>query len=105
MLFDHLAEIFHGGLPWDKNGDYLALERLKCFIQLNSSPAYFKLKGFDQKNFDQQVATFKLINMKSSIIEILKVPGHVVPMVLEVYILSEKSKFLDIFASHNKILS
>jgi len=80
------------------------MDKLKCFIQLNSSPAYYKLNGFDPKNFESQVQTFKAVNLKSSIGELLQIPGNVVPMFLEVFVLSEKSKYLDIFVSYNKII-
>lgn len=103
-MLDHLVEVFQNGLPWDANKDYVSFDRLKCFIHLNSTSAFYKLKGFDPQKYDPQVQTFKSINAKLSIREILQIPGHVIPMVLEIYVLSEKSKFLDMFVGYNKII-
>ena len=54
--------------------------------------------------FDSQYQTFKAVEMKNSVGSLLEIPGHVVPMMLEIYVLSEKSKFFNIFISCNKIL-
>jgi len=104
ILLDHLLEVFKTGLPWDNNQDYSSIDRLKCFIHLNSTVPYYKLKGFDPKMFDNQIQTFKVVEMKSSIAKVMGIQGHVIPMVLEIYIVSEKSKFFDVFVNCNKIL-
>lgn len=104
-MLDHLSEVFKTGLPWDSNGDYTDLKQLKCFVHLNSTIPYYRLKGYDPKMFDPQIQTFKPIEMKSLISSIMGIPGHVIPMFLEIYIVSEKSKFFNIFISYNKIMA
>lgn len=71
---------------------------------MHAVPPYYKLKSYDEVSLDPMRATFRFVDMKSSILKICQQPGYVMGMVLEVYLVSEQSKFFNIFTNFNKII-
>lgn len=101
LLVEHLSEIFKEKLPWDDKNYYKDWQNLKYFIQIKGADPYYILKNNDPNKFSQ--TGFTNININENLINIMKIEGHVIPMMLEIYVLSEKSPFFNIFLNGNKI--
>ena len=82
-LSDHLEQLFEGGLPWDTENSY----------DLNSVNIYVELTN----------KTFLRVNKSNTIIEIITKENFSLQMILEIYIVSPKSKYFNIFMAQNKI--
>jgi len=97
-LVDHLYKLFENGLPWDTQNHYRNFKDIHAFIEINTGKPLYALKR--TKNHDE--SGFKKLRVEDTVGSTLKNPDYIVPMVLEVYIMSERSHFFDIF-KQNKI--
>jgi hypothetical protein len=61
------------------------------------------LKAHNLKQFNE--IGFKNVKIDEKIGEVLKIEGHVVPKILEIYVVSERSPFYNIFVGSNRIYS
>ena len=103
ILKDHFTEIFKDPLPWDQFGFYKNWQDLKYFIQIKSSNPLYQLKTHNLKQYNE--IGFKNVKLGETINDVLRIEGHVIPKILEIYVVSEHSPFYNIFTGGNKIYS
>jgi len=92
-IYDHLANLLENGLPWDTKGHYSNFKDLNVFIEINTGKPLYMLK----RNKKHDEYGFKRLKMDETVGTLLKNPDYIVPMVLEIYVLSERSHFFDCF--------
>ena len=96
IIGDQLAQVLDGGLPWDTEGVYGDLGEIACYIVKERREVVNSVK-VDLEAVKQ--ARLQEINVHDSLEKIMQVEDYVVPRVLEVYLLSRKSKFHEHFLS------
>lgn len=93
LLFNHVASVLEEGLPWDSNRHYLDPADVNVYLLLQRRELF---TGFQCEFSDQRLHK---VDKKSTVLEALKTKNYVVPLCLEVFIVSKKSAFEGHFVS------
>eukprot|EP01017_Pseudomicrothorax_dubius_P004231 TRINITY_DN107_c0_g3_i3.p1 TRINITY_DN107_c0_g3~~TRINITY_DN107_c0_g3_i3.p1 ORF type:complete len:227 (-),score=70.36 TRINITY_DN107_c0_g3_i3:89-769(-) len=95
----HLATVLEYKLPWDIEGFY-DMESIECFIELNQIEPYRVVQGSTK-----QKKGLKKIDISKTILQILQTKGFVLPQVIEVLIVSRRSKFYPLFLKNSGLVA
>lgn len=93
-VFDILAEPLSGGLPWDENKYYNDFSSLKVFVVAANRDA---LNDANFEPLPKNLNRLVEIIPTQKVIDVLTIKDYVVPKVLELYVLSTRSKFYNHF--------
>lgn len=94
FVFDILAEPLSSGLPWDENKYYDDFSSLKVFVVVANRDA---LNGDNFEALPKDLNRLVQITTTQKVIDVLTIKDYVVPKVLELYVLSTRSKFYNHF--------
>jgi len=98
LLKDHLLEILKNPLPWDEK-KYYSYDNCVAFVELNCVTPLYR---FDKHTNYQD--GYKRVNRNRPLSETLTLNGYVLPFLLEIFVVSKVSPFIDKFMTEFEII-